>query len=378
MDLSRTTYRIMNAAVLQSGSLVDGGSNGGLAGDDCRILEQSLGQVVDVSGINIQTRLSPYLFTALQASKRAPADNSQSESAHFGSNVECSALSTLLETPTMAVVRKALVEAPRAVAVILGPLGVSNTQLGNLEHLYRSRGCSTVTAYSPPLTFLRNGSLKDVAQAVVTEATAAIEAGEVSVQHVLPVVVHLFSNGGSFVLYELEQLLVDTNQEKETAPFWDRLRLGYQFFDSCPCYIRMVWDTKHLSDSFPHPAWSSWSRNLYSLGASLSLTTWCVMTLSAYKPAKLWRHWLDSDVCSNQIYVYSSCDMLSDAAAVERLVEHRRSIANVDTRRFDDSNHCRMHIDHPLEYGAVIDKALHESVVRSRAAKAFGKSHLQR
>lgn len=62
MDLSRTTYRIMNAAVLQSGSLVDGGSNGGLAGDDCRILEQSLGQVVDVSGINIQTRLSPYLL----------------------------------------------------------------------------------------------------------------------------------------------------------------------------------------------------------------------------------------------------------------------------------------------------------------------------
>ena len=52
--------------------------------------------------------------------------------------------------------------------------------------------------------------------------------------------------------------------------------------------------------------------------------------------------------------------MLSDAAAVERLVEHRKSVANVVTRRFDDSNHCRMHVDHPQEYGAIIDEALEQ------------------
>ena len=53
------TYRIVNANVTQQGALVDGGSNGGLAGDDCRILEQSVGQKVDVSGI------APQVLTGL-------------------------------------------------------------------------------------------------------------------------------------------------------------------------------------------------------------------------------------------------------------------------------------------------------------------------
>ena len=47
-----TTYRILNADVMQSGALVDGGSNGGLCGADCRILEKSIAQTVDVSGIS--------------------------------------------------------------------------------------------------------------------------------------------------------------------------------------------------------------------------------------------------------------------------------------------------------------------------------------
>ncbi|MDJ0828176.1 MAG: reverse transcriptase domain-containing protein, partial [Rhodobacter sp.] len=45
------TYRVQQGQVSAPGALVDGGANGGLAGDDVRVLEESLGQVVDVSGI---------------------------------------------------------------------------------------------------------------------------------------------------------------------------------------------------------------------------------------------------------------------------------------------------------------------------------------
>ena len=45
------TYHVSNHEASKRGSLVDRGANGGLAGDDVRIV-QSSGRVVDVSGID--------------------------------------------------------------------------------------------------------------------------------------------------------------------------------------------------------------------------------------------------------------------------------------------------------------------------------------
>jgi hypothetical protein len=67
--------------------------------------------------------------------------------------------------------------------------------------------------------------------------------------------------------------------------------------------------------------------------------------------------------------VYTTTDLASDAAAVDRLVENRRE-QNIGTTlqyRYNDSNHCRIDLDHPEEYQQMIDQALDAACQRTAA-----------
>lgn len=258
------------------------------------------------------------------------------------------------------------VQSPKAIVMILGPLNVSRGSLETMADLYPS--CSIVAASSPPLRFVLNWSLQSTVHDIL------INAHELCNKHPdVPIVSHAFSNGGAFLLERIERTVhldtVDSLNSRTNDTYglaWDnaelleRMRQGVQIFDSCPCYVRLAWDWNHWSDSFPHPSLSRASRLVYTAGASMSLTAWSVCTLAVNYPNRFWRTMEQSKTCMHQVYMYSKCDLLSDAAAVDRLVEYRRSVigSNCIVHAYDDSNHCRLHVDHPDEYAKAIEDAL--------------------
>ena len=313
-------------------------------------------------------------------------------------------------------VRSILHPSPNAIAIILGPLSSHpyDTMMERIGHMYyynhdtrrpQERGCTVILASSPPLQFILNRNLQSIAQEVLLETSMALSSLLLELQHTaqqfqqpppppqpkIPIIIHSFSNGGAFLQEAIELELLrginmnTTIQSKNgmTIPFqantyhntttkvnYERIRsgmkIGYQFFDSCPCYIRTIWDTKHWTDSFPHGRLPQWFRYVYTMGSALALSTWCLFTLSWHRPHQFWNRMVHSTICTrHQIYMYTTTDLLTDAAAVDRYVDIRRQQYNTKCTvyRYNDSNHCRFYIDHPDEYQTAIDDAL-ESVCR--------------
>lgn len=266
------------------------------------------------------------------------------------------------------IILRKLTERPRAVSMVLGHLGASRQVMDRYVDYYSDRNCSVVTGTSPEMRFMLNASLKPSAIAILKETIVALK----STPPTFPLVIHLFSNGGAFLLYEIEQILLNHGDATSDIPRDDlelvskRLAHGYQLFDSCPCYIRMLWDWKNLSQSFPHPSLSSAVRSTYTIGASTALTVWCMTTLAWSHPKIYWEHMRQSRLCLNNVYIYTTTDLLTDAFALEELIEHRRIElqANCRTMKFDDSNHCRLDKDHPEDYNKIMDDALAAAIQR--------------
>lgn len=271
---------------------------------------------------------------------------------------------------------------PRAIAIILGPLGASESMLKRYASWYRQRSCVAVTGVSPPWHFVRNASLQPTAMEVWQETLQVLRDTPSDV----PVVVHMFSNGGAFVWEQMDRLLATRDAGEYDASttavlsvddktlLKTRLSFGYLMFDSCPCYIRTLWDTSTpWSASFPHRGWSPMRRFLYTTVAATSLTAWLVFSLSWSRPQHFWNQMTQSSPCPHHVYVYTTEDLASDAAAVDRLVADRQAKASdrgtsTTVYRYDDSNHCRIDHDHPEEYQRMIDEALEAALARAAAA----------
>jgi Eukaryotic protein of unknown function (DUF829) len=264
-------------------------------------------------------------------------------------------------------VRTSIREKPRAVAIVLGHLGCTAESLAEYGRLYEERNCTVITAVSPVLRFVLNWNLRATACEILDQAAAVLQDTSSDV----PLLIHSFSNGGAFLLEEMEQQLQQGRLQKTNSAYKyeflaSRMKNGCQLFDSCPCYIRPIWDTKYYSSSFPHPQWYKCSRLVYTAVASLSLTLWCTCTLSWHRPDQFWKRMLQSNVCLHQIFIYTTTDLLSDAASMDRFINNRRA-QNVECTvyRYDDSDHCRLNRDHPEAYGRAIDTALSDSIRRS-------------
>lgn len=294
-------------------------------------------------------------------------------------------------------VRSMIHPSPVAIAIILGPLSSHPSDL-MMEHLARlycpnrsenHRSCSVILASSPPVRFMLNQNLQAVAQDVLHHTSNAIlqhqksHVGSSQAQAQLPIIIHSFSNGGAFLQEAIELELsssVSHNHEMpstSTKEHYERIRsgfkMGYQFFDSCPCYIRTIWDSEYLGQSFPHASLPIWMRYLYTVGSAMALTSWCVLTLAWYRPRQFWNRMLHSTVNTNhQIFMYTTTDMLTDAAAIDRFVQIRRHQygVNCTVYRYNDSNHCQFYKDHPTEYQKAIDDALASVIVNHTSPPA--------
>ena len=286
------------------------------------------------------------------------------------------------------------VSGAKAVALVLGPLGASpESTMDGFGKMYQDRNCSVIAATSPTLRFFltQHRMLKPTAMAMVKGAANALR----ETPKDIPLVLHVFSNGGAFLLEEMELLMdevaekdnhvsshsgasIHSATENEENLTWEEVeliqeRMEYQFYDSCPCYLHMMWDiSPYLGDAFPNPMWHSLSRKVYYLGSAFSLTTWCAFTGSFKRSNQFWsRMEKCRPYCKHQIYFYTTTDMLTDATRIDDLITKRRQEPHNDTivvRRFDDSGHCTMYRDHNDEYNQVLEEVLEAATNRRRLA----------
>ena len=229
---------------------------------------------------------------------------------------------------------------------------------------YTDRHCSVVTGASPPELFVLNRSLRRTASRIWCETAKALR----ETPEKVPIVIHVFSNGGAFLMDEMELMLKEDASKEDFELISQRLKTGFQFHDCAPCYIRTVWDWSNFSQSFPHPNWSSWGRCSYTFLASTCLTLWSTATLSWNRPSDFWGRMQNSRLCLHNIYAYTTTDLATDAFQLEQLIEYRRTKVGAVCKsyRFEDSNHCRLHRDHPNEYSRAIDEALDAAISRTK------------
>ncbi|KAG7370233.1 protein of unknown function DUF829 containing protein [Nitzschia inconspicua] len=147
-----------------------------------------------------------------------------------------------------------------------------------------------MAAKSPPLDFFlsQHGRLHHVAKAVLQETESLLtqinsetQRKDNDIRTTVPIVVHMWSNGGTFLWEQLQKEKI----------FHQRVKPNLQavVFDSCPCYLHMPWNLGPFwNDAFPFPGWTSWGRKLYLLAASTNLGLWCLLTGSLQRSEKFW------------------------------------------------------------------------------------------
>lgn len=283
------------------------------------------------------------------------------------------------------------VKKANAVVIVLGHLGVTRSQLAEYSLWYTENGCSTIAASSPLLFFAANLSLKPIALDVLHQAATALNLAETN--HVIdksvsartmyssqpqsrqvPLIIHTMSNGGCFLLEQMELMLHKRSRylaQGDLARISNRLSLGHQLFDSCPCFIRTFWlhrKGSHWTEAFPNQNWPVWLRFAYTAAATSFLSIWTLVTFAWRRPEEFWLNMENSLACQHQTYLYTTADCLSDASAVDYLIKSRRARnrnLKVVVYRWNDSGHCRLHKDHSGEYQAAIRHALSGAIARA-------------
>jgi len=105
---------------------------------------------------------------------------------------------------------------PRAVVILYGWLGAEYNTLKKYAQIYQDRGCCTVCATAPPLALLSGSRsyLREVAIASCREASMLIRKGEMSEMGFgsVPLVIHAFSNGGAFLLSEVNDIVAEDGE----------------------------------------------------------------------------------------------------------------------------------------------------------------------
>lgn len=344
--------------------------------------------------------------------------------------------------------------------------------MSKLASFYTQRHCAVVVARSPPLHFFlaQHGALAKVAITVLRETASMIRRAEshdetigrgdsqdeqepveaadrthassTSIQPSqkrIPVVVHMFSNGGTFMIEEMDRQVsmtqcvcddrddpndldrqiprssgtsttvtnttttmttVTKNNNPEYGLVADRIRqYGYLFYDSCPCYLHMMWDLRphYWKTAFPFPVWDklgavgigNLGRRMYLLVSATSLSLWCLLTGSLQRSRDFWSCISKPPFHAKQlVYVYSTNDKVTDSSRIDDLVrkqqqqhqqQERRNenadntdMLDVVSYKYDDTEHVDIFNVHSDDYNKAIDDALKKSIKRTYTDVACG------
>lgn len=246
-------------------------------------------------------------------------------------------------------------DTPKAVVLIFGWLGAPLRHLNKYAQIYNSKGCSTVTGVADSLSIMvtNKKQLRSYAQIAAQEVAILIrETGSK-----LPILVHVFSNGGTILLEQLEVMICE-GSDPNIVLCGQCMKLGGQVFDSSPCYMHLCSGLKAIRTASPNccVTWLIVSIFLTYATFNTLLTT---LLRTSNRPNEFWTHLTKTDLATRQVYIYSPADELCDYIKLEELIQVRREMGvQVMVHRFLHSGHVQHLRMYPEDYMRLMDKIL--------------------
>jgi hypothetical protein len=257
---------------------------------------------------------------------------------------------------------------PRAVVLLFGWWGAEMRHVEKYAELYRNRDCATVSVIADTMqvmTHLCYPSLDGCVRDAVTEVAKIIRANEKDGKKI-PVILHAFSNAGTFVLERLEVLVQQAREDLKVSCCEDLVlvgeRLNGEIFDSAPGYP----DAKL---GFTSTSGVVFGQSiiikilvgfLFLLAGGISV----LISILLGNPDVRWAFWnnmREGRLCLRQAYVYSTADTIINTEKLEELIENRKTFADVSVYKFDDAPHVQIMRKHAKKYEKMVDDFIRET-----------------
>jgi hypothetical protein len=225
--------------------------------------------------------------------------------------------------------------------------------------MWRARNCSTVAGTLNEIAlFTKNNRAMD---AFALDAIQSV-LPQLRANDQLPLILHVFSNGGAMSVERLEKLLFLSlsahGMDPELRMFQQRLKLGAEIFDSGPVLMTLEIGVRAIRSAV-----QNYFLFLSAVVIVVILYFYDKFVSWAFgRPDMLntyWNHLKSSTACMRQAYVYSTADTITPHLPIEEMIEARRKLGvDVTTLLFDDSPHVQHLRFHPAEYGQLMDVIL--------------------
>lgn len=259
---------------------------------------------------------------------------------------------------------------PRAVALLFGWWGAEMRHVEKYAELYRSRGCATVSVIADTLqvmTHLCYPSLDGCVREAVLEAARIIRNNEKDGKKI-PIILHAFSNAGTFVLERLEFLVLEARENLKVSCCEDLVfvgeRLSGEIFDSAPAY-------PDIQLGFTSTSGVVFGQSvivkilvgiLFFLAGAISVIFSILLGLPDVRWA-FWNNMREGRLCLRQVYTYSSADTIINVQKLEELIDNRKKFANVTVHKFEDAPHVQIMRKHPKEYEKMVDEFIRDTKI---------------
>lgn len=258
---------------------------------------------------------------------------------------------------------------PRAVVLVYGFSGSKPKHVAKYTDVYNAYNCSTVGGTSLDYdVFTANLDGQDAfGLESVRQVTKVLRSDNLKEHNDIPVVMHIISNGGAFISARLGRLLDDAAKEdmkdnqdnQDLRLFGQRLKMGYQVFDSAPAYGNAKSAFNVMRGLIQTPIINVAIAAAFTVGVviieSVAMLTGRMSTLEAF-----WTSCLQDTICMRQAFVYSHDDDIADATKIEELIEERKKFGvHVMTKSIENSKHVqhlRLHKEDYKEFVAAVLK----------------------
>jgi hypothetical protein len=215
----------------------------------------------------------------------------------------------------------------------------------------------TLRAICPPPAVMapHPAPRRNLAKAIL-QFISVIDEGDMS----RPIIFYVFSNGGAFILEQIDSLLADRNPNDNLMPLQPKIikakgatstsqsewfNVQGVIFDSAPCYMHFSVGARALGEGKSLPL-----KIFFALAFAVS--TLISFVIHPFWPQRYWKHMneLSENVGNASLYLYSEDDPLCDYKLLKQLIETRQAQAAAAAR----SNrivkaHCwekSMHVGH--------------------------------
>eukprot|EP00565_Helicotheca_tamesis_P008245 CAMPEP_0185735590 /NCGR_PEP_ID=MMETSP1171-20130828/25696_1 /TAXON_ID=374046 /ORGANISM="Helicotheca tamensis, Strain CCMP826" /LENGTH=221 /DNA_ID=CAMNT_0028405953 /DNA_START=168 /DNA_END=833 /DNA_ORIENTATION=+ len=184
----------------------------------------------------------------------------------------------------------------------------------------------------------------------------------------VPVILHYFSNGGAFVVERFGQMMkeikdgtstLNSSTIRDLEAISDRVHeKGFEILDSAPAYPHATTLYDVIETASPNKALGIIFKALFSVFYLINaIMIACGRGDNVEKV--FWGNMIESDLCSRQVYIYSTIDKLTDYVKLEELIEARKKRGvEVIVQKFNDSDHVLHMRKHPNIYEEVLDQVL--------------------